>query len=117
MTNRKLTPLAWLGIGLVVTVIAMAVFGALSTSASGGYYGMMGAGWGWGMAFMAVPLIVLVLVLVFAVGGLWQTPAPATYPAYVPAPTSALEALDQRYARGEIGRDEYVRTRADLTQH
>lgn len=30
------------------------------------------------------------------------------------APTSAREALDLRYARGEIGRDEYLQARRDL---
>lgn len=116
MANQKLSPLAWLGIALVVTVIAMAVFGALSVSTTGGYYGMMGAGMGWAMAFMAVPLIILILVLVLALGGLRETHAYAPYPAYIPAPVSAVEALDQRYARGDLNREEYIRMRADLTQ-
>lgn len=116
MNNQKLSPLAWLGIALVVAVALMAVFGAVSVSTTGGYYGMMGTGaWGWAMIFMAVPGIILILVLVLALGGLSERPIYTPYP-YVPPTSSAVEILDQRYARGELGREDYLRMRTELGQ-
>jgi putative membrane protein len=32
-------------------------------------------------------------------------------------PASALDTLEQRYARGEIGRDEYLQKKADIFSH
>ncbi len=117
MTYQRLSPLAWLGIALVVAFVLMGVFGALNMSTTGGYYGMMGSGgWGWAIVFMAVPGVILILVLIAVLGGLSERPAYTTYPTYVPPPVNAVEALDQRYARGELSRDEYLRMRADLTQ-
>lgn len=116
MSNQKWSPLAWLAVALVLAVVLMGVFAALSMTTTSGYYGMMGGGgWGWAMAFMAIPGIILVLVLILALAGLAERPAyPVPYAVPAPPPTSALEILEQRYARGELSRDEYLRTRADL---
>lgn len=101
----------------MVAFVLDGVFGALSMSTTGGYHGMMGSGeWGWAIVFMALPSVILILVLIVALGGLSGRPAYTTYPTYGPAPTNAVQALDQRCARGELGRDEYLRMRADLTQ-
>jgi putative membrane protein len=116
LANERLSPLAWLGIALVLGVVLMGVFAALSMSTTGGSYGMMGGGmWGWGAIFMIVPAVILVLVLIIALGGLSERvtyPMPVAVPAASPA--SALEILEARYARGELSREEYLRTRSDL---
>lgn len=106
MSLRKVSPLGWLGIALGVAIALMAVFGILSVTANGGYYGMMGTGsWGWGIAMMAVPIAILMIVLMAALRGLTDYPA---------EPANPMEVLNQRYARGELSRDEYLAIRSDL---
>jgi putative membrane protein len=117
MPGKKIGPLGWLGIALVMAIAIMTTFGILSVTSDGGYYGMMGTGAaGWGIAMMAIPGAILVFVLLAAVVGLREESALVpTVPAL--SPTNPLEVLDQRYARGELNRDEYLRIRADLTMH
>jgi len=113
MTNQRMGPLAWLGAALVVAIALMVIFGVLSFSSYGGYYGMMGSGsWGWGVAMMAVPAVILIVILLAALGGLRE---PVAYPAYVPTPANPLEVLEQRYAKGELSREDYLKIREDLT--
>ena len=114
MTHRSLNPLTWLAVALVVAIGLMVVLGAVTMNAYGGYYGMMGGtSWAWGVVMMAVPGAVLVLILLAAIGGLGD-------PSFAHGPSaplaSPLDVLDQRYARGELSRDEYLRARADLGQ-
>ena len=112
MANERMSPLAWLGIALVLAIALMAIFGVLSFSTYGGYYGMMGSGsWGWAVLMMGVPAIILIIILVVALGGLRET---APYPAYAPPPANPLEILEQRYARGELTREDYLKIREDL---
>ena len=62
------------------------------------------------------PLVTLLLLAAIVVGAVliarqWtHRPLPPTPPAHM----SAVEALDVRYARGEIERDDYLQRRADL---
>lgn len=115
MSNNRISPLGWLGVALVMAIGLMVVFGVLSTSTYGGYYGMMGSGaWGWGIVMMAVPAFILVLVLFAALGGLGERTTYVPYPSPIPPPADAVEVLDQRYARGEVTQQEYQRIRADL---
>jgi putative membrane protein len=111
MTNRSMTPLRWLGLALVVAIGLMVVFGTLAMTTYGGYYGMMGsAGWPWGLLMMGIPGVFLVLLLLAALGGLeGRSTGPSTG-----APPNPLEILDQRYARGELSREDYLRIRDDL---
>lgn len=118
MTERRTHPLMWLGIGLIVAIALLAIFGALSFSAYGGYYGgggyygmMGGGGWGWAILMMGIPLGILIIILVIILLALRDsTPAPLA-----PAAPSALETLNARYARNEITREEFLRIRGDLT--
>jgi putative membrane protein len=80
--------------------------------------GMMGgAGWLWMLlwALLSIALLVLVTVAVvwlvrsLGAGSGRQQPAEAN-----PPDTSAREALDVRYARGELSRDQYLQARRDL---
>ena len=114
MTSRKMSPLAWLGIALVVAIALMVLLGVLSTSGYGGYYGMMSGGsWGWTMVMMGIPAVVLIVVLLAALGGLG---APTAYPTYAPLGEHPLEILERRYAQGELAREDYLRIREDLTR-
>lgn len=71
-------------------------------------------GWGWGGMFfgplfmifwIAVLVAVVVLVLRWLGGGSVGTGL---------APRTSREILDERYARGEIDREEYMRRRQDI---
>ena len=112
MRTSQTNPLTWLAVALVVAIVLMAAFGALSVTSTGGYYGMMGGGMGWGLVFMGVPAIILIVILVAALGGLTDRPAYGPYPAG--QGMNAVEILDHRYARSELSREEYVRMRTDL---
>lgn len=110
-----MNPLVWLSVALVVAIALLVIFGVLSMTSLGGYYGMLGSGaWIWGVAMMGVPGIVLILILVAALGGLGPRTNAPSYPGYNPTPMSASDLLNQRYARGEISREEYMRIRADV---
>jgi len=95
----------------IVLIVGVMMLLAAFAAPSGSGWGMMGGGMGWGALFMVVPAGLLILILL-AVSGAF---APRTaYPPYVPPPSSASDALNARYARGEISRDEYFRIKADL---
>ena len=107
---------------------------------SNGFTGMMSSGFGgWGgngllggmsMIFMGIiPLLVVGLIVWAIVEGtrrrdpvvVHATQAPAVTPSHVAMQTSsatvaspARALLDERYARGEMGRDEYLERRGDL---
>ncbi len=108
--NREST--AW---ALVLLVLIVAVpllwLGAWSWSAPG-MIGMMGmTGYGWGLMFL-IPLTFLVLVALgayyliteFARGGR-STPS---------SDRRILDTLKERYAKGEITRDQYLKLKEEL---
>jgi len=79
----------------------------------GAYPGMMGGGWWmavhgliW-LAFLIVVIVAAVAVVryLWRVGGSSGTGGPAG---------SALRILEERYARGEIDREEFLQRRRDL---
>lgn len=114
MASQKMSPLAWLGIGLVVAIALMVILGVLSFSTFGGYYGMMGSGsWGWATLMMGVPGVLLIVILLAALGGMRE---PAPNEMYAPPPQNPLQILEQRYARGELTREDYLKIRDDLTR-
>lgn len=70
-------------------------------------------GWGWGAGFHWLGFIWMLLFwggiiggAVWVVNGLVQRTRPGT---------AAREILDERYARGEITREQYAEMKADLT--
>jgi putative membrane protein len=67
-------------------------------------------GWAWGMVIFGCLLMALIMALVVWI--IWST-------THQPPPSSghdgrALRVLDERYARGELDRDEYSERKADL---
>lgn len=112
MSDRNSSAVLWLLLALFVVLIVAASLVALVSPYG---WGMMGGGgmMGWGIIFMAIPALVLILVLVAALGALNRPTGCACYPPPVPAQTP-IQVLDERYARGEISREQYMQMRADL---
>ena len=83
-----------------------------------GPYGMMGGwdGWGWfwpfhfimPLLFLAIIVTVVVLLVRYATG--WGDHSPQ-----VERRPPGLDVLEERYARGEIKRDEYLEKKRDIT--
>lgn len=76
-------------------------------------WGDMGHVWGWGMGLGMISMVLFwtlvilgIVVLVKRVGG---------SPASAPPRQSALEILEERYARGEIGKQEFDEKKRDLS--
>jgi putative membrane protein len=96
--------------------------GLLATGATimgygyGPHWGMMG-GWGYGYGFGLIHMVVWVIILIaIIVGIIWLVRSlAATGGQYGPPRRSAgLDVLEERYARGEINRDEYLEKKRDL---
>ena len=64
--------------------------------------------WGW-MPFHGVFSLVLLVALVAGVVLVFRSAEQRP-----PRSPSALDALNARYAKGEIGRDEYLQKKADI---
>jgi putative membrane protein len=72
-------------------------------------------GWPDGLSWvMFAILLVLFLVAIVSLALALYDRSHRTVQAQVQAPSGALTELELRYARGEIGRDEYLQRRADL---
>ena len=77
-------------------------------------WGDAGFGWGWGMGFGMIGMVLFwgliilgIVVLVKRVGG-----SPAS--SGTPAAKSALDILNERYARGEIEKPEFEEKKRSL---
>lgn len=78
-----------------------------------GDMGTMGWGWGWGMfGVLHTVLWWVLIVLGIAVLAKWLFRSGAQEGRAAGA--SALEILKERYARGEIGKDEFEQKKRDL---
>ncbi len=76
-----------------------------------------GMGWGWhwlGMfVFWLIPLVVVIALVAVAVKHLFSGGTRANTGPREDR-SRALEVLEERYARGEINREEYIEKRDDL---
>jgi putative membrane protein len=75
-----------------------------------------GPGWGMGMGGFGVIVWLVILAIIIA-GVVWFVRSvPQTNNRQPPAerPSPGLEALDERHARGEISRDEYLQKKRDI---
>jgi putative membrane protein len=93
-------------------------------------WGWGGGGWGWGLAGSLLSLLFILAVIVGIVlvvraltgghshtGGQMTSGPPQsgpTLPTQAP-PSPALRLLEERYARGEIDREEFLTRKRDLT--
>lgn len=71
--------------------------------------------WGWGilwMVMMTASWLLILLALVLTVRWLWQ--AGSGTKSVQPPEDSALEILKKRYARGEIGKEEFEAKKREL---
>ncbi len=101
--------------GLVFALPAIAI--ADGDGSSGYHHGMFGGGWGWGWGAMLLGPVMMIAVLaavVFVVvliirwlGG--ETPGRPSR-----SENSALDILRERFARGEIDKDEFEQKRRAL---
>ncbi len=81
-----------------------------------GPWGMMG-GWGYGGYGAFNMLLWPIILIAIIVGVVWFVRKDSATDGQTP-PTrrpSGLDVLEERYARGEIGRDEYLEKKRDLT--
>ena len=73
-------------------------------------YGMMGGYGGFGMIIWIVVLIAIVALIVWLV----RSPGISGMHHLTPRRSSGLDVLEERYARGEINRDEYLQKKIDI---
>jgi putative membrane protein len=83
-----------------------------------GGYGMMGwgggFGWLWPFHFL-IPLLILGLIIAAVVAAVRYSSAGwEDRPGRAWRGSPGLDALDERYARGEINREEYMQKRRDI---
>ena len=79
-------------------------------------WGMMGS-WGGGWLGLSGMLIWLLLLVLFVVGVIWlvRNTASRREPSQQSGRRSpGLDILDERYAKGEINRDEYLHKKSDI---
>jgi putative membrane protein len=80
---------------------------------------MMGSwdGWGWLWPFhFVIPLLFLALVITVVVLLVRYVMGWSDHPPRLERRSAGLESLDERYARGEINRDEYLQKRQDILE-
>jgi putative membrane protein len=89
----------------------MGGWGGMPMMGYGGWGGYEGGGW----LMMLFGGVILVALLVFIFRALaWSTHAPHQQLPYTRANSAGLHALDERYARGEINREEYLQKKRDI---
>lgn len=76
-----------------------------------GYYGNGWGDRGWGMLFGGVFWIALVILVIAGIARLFRSSRDPVQPDRRP---SGLDVLDERYARGELDREEYLEGKRDI---
>lgn len=80
-----------------------------------GGYGMFGGYGGWGMGLHSLFWLVVLGLIVWAVVTLVRpTTGPSGFSSGTSQSSSGLSILEERYARGEIDREEYLQKKKDL---
>jgi len=81
----------------------------------GGWSGYGGYGYGFGLLHMLIWIVVLIGVIALVA---WFMRSVAgthlQHPPQAPRRLPGLDVLEERYARGEIGRDEYLQKKKDI---
>ncbi|MGN6759763.1 MAG: SHOCT domain-containing protein [Leifsonia sp.] len=73
----------------------------------------MGGAGAWWIVWLLVPLLIIAVVVVLVVTLTRRGPSEGSG-AVAPPTSSARAILDERYARGEIDHEEYIRRRDEL---
>jgi len=80
-------------------------------------WGMMngwgGYGWGFGLLHGAVSVAVIVAVVFLVIWALRSVTGAGPHGPHMRR-SAGLDVLEERYARGEIGRDEYLQKKKDI---
>lgn len=76
-------------------------------------FGMMG-GWGGGLFGMFIWPLLLIALIVAAIWSFRSRSGRDAGPVDRPQRSAALDILEQRYARGEINRDEFLRMKQEI---
>ena len=108
----------WPIVIVVISVVAIGFVAIVSAFGSGTTsYGMMGGGMmGFGWLFMLIPLLFFIAFVIILTGAL----SDGTHhdhccvPSNVHQSAPSIEILNQRYAKGEITRDEYARMKNEI---
>lgn len=81
----------------------------------GPQWGMMGGwGYGYGPFHIIVWVIILIAIVALVVWLVRSLTAPGAHHQLPPRRSAGLEVLEERYARGEINRDEYLQKKKDI---
>lgn len=76
--------------------------------------GPFGDGWGWFWPFhFIIPILFWALIIAAAVWLVRYATGGREYP-QLPRRLPGLDGLEERYARGEINRDEYLQKKKDI---
>ena len=103
------------GIIVAVLIVVSLVFGQSWGWQGDGMMGsgmMGGFGWGW---FMPIFMVLFWGLVIWGIVALVRgTSGPRSPDSTAPMADSAIEVLKKRYARGEIGKEEYEEKKKDL---
>jgi putative membrane protein len=76
-------------------------------------WGDMGHFWGWGMGLGMIGMVLFWTLVILGIIVLFRRMGGPS--ASAPPPKSALDILGERYARGEIGKQEFEEKKRDLS--
>ena len=77
-------------------------------------WGDAGFGWGWGMGFGMIGMVLFWVLVILGIVVLVRRGGGASAPSGTPASKAALDMLNERYARGEIEKQEFEEKKRDL---
>lgn len=112
---RKLSLLTTLAGAAVVAAGSAAMAQPYGPGMQGGYgsgWGMMGGYGAYGPLHMIVWVVILIAVIVGVVWLVRSLAVPGGH--HLPRRSGGLDVLEERYARGEINRDEYLQKKKDI---
>ncbi|MBF8268008.1 MAG: hypothetical protein HW388_1516 [Dehalococcoidia bacterium] len=114
MKQNTRTALVIGGVAIAILLGVSLLWGG-SSGWQGGGWGMMGPGMmgGFGMGFGVVFMVLVMWAMMAMMGGGMQHGG-YDHDSHSDRPDSALEVLKRRYARGDIGKEEYEEKKRDL---
>ena len=77
-------------------------------------WGDAGFGWGWGMGFGMIGMVLFWALVILGIVVLVRRRGESSAPSGTPASKTALDMLNERYARGEIEMQEFEEKKRDL---